>query len=78
MDNTEKRREATADAGGEVEIEMVPNGPGKWILHLVVPERLEIRRGDVVCIDRALIPFSQFEVAEAEPEDVGGDEPQTR
>jgi hypothetical protein len=76
MGNKEKKREATAEARSEAGIALIPNGPGKWILNLVVPEGLEIRPGDVICIDNALIPFSEFDAAEAsaEPEDSGGDD----
>jgi len=89
MDNTEKEREAIADAHTEVGIEMVPNGPGQWILNIAAPSGLEIRPGDTVWIDNVLldelkgripngtpIPI-KFDAAETapttEPEDTGGD-----
>jgi invasion protein IalB len=55
MDHTKKEPEAIADARGEVGIEMVPNGPGKWKLNVVAPEGLEIRPGDVICIGNVLL-----------------------
>jgi hypothetical protein len=87
MKNTDKEREAIAEAGSEVGIEMVPNGEGQWILTLVGPKGLKIRPGDTVCIDNALLDalmsrspdtpiplkFAAAETVPAtEPEDTGG------
>ena len=55
MDHTKKEPEAIAEARGEVGIEMVANGPGQWILTVVAPGGLQIRPGDVVQIDNALL-----------------------
>ena len=74
MDYTKKEPEAIAEARGEVGIELIPDGPGQWILNLVGPPGLEIRPGDMISIDNALIPLPEFDAAEAEPEDVGGDD----
>lgn len=80
MDNTGKQREAIADARGEVEIEMVPNGPGQWILKLVGPAGLQIRPGDTVWIDNTFldelkgripsgtpVPSSEIDAADTAP-----------
>ncbi len=90
MSKAEKEPEAIAEAGSEAGIEMVPNGPGKWILKVVAPEGLEIRPGDVISIDNLLLdelksrsadgtPLPvKFDAAETvpatEPEDTGGDD----
>jgi hypothetical protein len=88
MGNTEKEPEAIADSRVKVGIEMVPNGPGQWILNLAGPQGLEIRPGDLISIDNVLldelmgrspdgppIPI-KFDAAETvpttEPEDIGG------
>ena len=55
MDHTKKEPEAIAEARSEVAIEMVANGPGQWILTLVGPKGLQIRPGDAVQIDNALL-----------------------
>jgi uncharacterized heparinase superfamily protein len=55
MDHTKKEPEAIADAQSEAEIELIPDGPKKWKLTLAGPQGLEIRPGDVICIDNALL-----------------------
>jgi len=55
MGNTEKEPEAIADAQSEVEIGLVPDGPGKWKFNIVASEGLEIRPGDVISIDNVLL-----------------------
>ena len=55
MDHTKKEPEAIAEAHSEVAIELVANGPGQWILNLVGPQGLEIRPGDTVLIDNAVL-----------------------
>ena len=55
MDHTKKEPEAIAEARGEVAIEMVANGPGRWKLNIVGPQGLEIRPGDEICIDNAVL-----------------------
>ena len=95
MGNTEKQRNEIADTLTHTEagIEMIPDGPGRWIFEVVAPEGLKIRPGDVISIDNLLldelktrspdIPIPlKFDAAETvpatEPEDTGGDAAQTR
>jgi hypothetical protein len=49
MDHTKKEPEAITDTHtqSETEIQLIPDGPGKWKLTVVAPEGLEIRPGDV-------------------------------
>jgi len=55
MDHTKKEPEAIADAPSEAEIRLIPDGPGRWKLDIAVPEGLEIRPGDTVLIDNAVL-----------------------
>ena len=57
MDHTKKEREAIADTHtqSEAEIELIPDGPGKWKLNIVAPQRLEIRPGDIISIDNTVL-----------------------
>jgi invasion protein IalB len=57
VDDKQKQRNVLVDKlnRSEPEIELIPDGPGKWILNLVGPQGLEIRPGDTVLIDNAVL-----------------------
>lgn len=90
MDDNPKREKVLVDKRWESAIGIIQDRQGrrKHKIVMMIPEGQEIRPGDIVWLDNvpgqhmirtpdgSLIPASEFEVAEAEPEpeDTGGDD----
>ncbi len=88
MDDNQKRGETFGDKQWTSAIGIIQNKQGrrKQEIVLMIPEGQEIQPGDIVWLDEvpgeqmiirpdgSLIPASEFEAAEAEPEDTGGED----
>lgn len=88
VDDKQKRRKVLVDKGWESVIGIISDRQGrrKQEIVMMIPEGQEIRPGDIVWLDNlpgehmirspdgSLVAAGEFEPAEAEPEDTGGDD----
>ena len=88
MDDNQKRGKALVDKRWEPAIGIIQYRQGrKQKIVMMIPQGQEIQPGDIVWLDNvpgdrmpdgSLIPGTECEAAQAEPEDTGGDAAQTR